>query len=650
MRDGGGSFPSLPLRGLVILATGLAGGSGCGSTGSESHTADAGDAGPAERDASRDVEMARDGGGEYDGGRTTDGGGADCDETPTAREDEDGPLDEGTTVGELTSYGTIHSLGFEWNIEGDSNHNATVSVRYRKRGACRFERAYDLLRNDYAYRWHVDPPTDPVNNFAGSLMFLTPGTTYEVVLELSDPDGGRATRIVEIATRPVPTKPTGGRTWHVVPGSGGGDGSEGSPFEGIGAADAAVQPGDIVLLHAGNYSGTHALTSSGEAGNRIVWQPAGDGDVTIGAVDVRASHLWLDGLTFEPDGQDIALDVDGATTNVVVTQCRFTGYLHAIHLNRDASGWIITDNTIVGNKAEGVGLGSSGDYTGEGVELRFSSGHVVAYNRISRTADGVGAGLRNNDVYGNDIFDTSDDGIEPDHGRANIRVWGNRIHDVAAYSISFQPQELGPWYFIRNQMAGAGHGVFKWIYQDRFVFIHNTVVRGVPKAQYLMKSVSRNNLYVPPAGGPVWTSTDAHKENEFRPPPQWEPSWNTDVDHDGFDWGDATTAFTWRDNSESYPDLDSFSEAVGIEEHGVCVDKNVIFEDFFAGSRPVPRRMLTLNPGTNAVDTGGVLPNLADVYAGEAPDLGAYEVGRPPPHYGPRTGDTVADEAYWAWH
>ena len=45
---------------------------------------------------------------------------------------------------------------------------------------------------------------------------------------------------------------------------------------------------------------------------------------------------------------------------------------------------------------------------------------------------------------------------------------------------------------------------------------------------------------------------------------------------------------------------------------------------------------LTLAPGGAAIDVGVALPNLADAYAGAAPDLGAYELGSPPPAYGPR--------------
>jgi hypothetical protein len=45
---------------------------------------------------------------------------------------------------------------------------------------------------------------------------------------------------------------------------------------------------------------------------------------------------------------------------------------------------------------------------------------------------------------------------------------------------------------------------------------------------------------------------------------------------------------------------------------------------------------LRLTPRNQAVDAGVVLPNVNDGFAGGAPDLGAYEQGRPLPHYGPR--------------
>ena len=43
-----------------------------------------------------------------------------------------------------------------------------------------------------------------------------------------------------------------------------------------------------------------------------------------------------------------------------------------------------------------------------------------------------------------------------------------------------------------------------------------------------------------------------------------------------------------------------------------------------------------LKAGSKAVDAGLVLPTLNDDFTGRAPDLGALELGKPAPHYGPR--------------
>jgi hypothetical protein len=44
-----------------------------------------------------------------------------------------------------------------------------------------------------------------------------------------------------------------------------------------------------------------------------------------------------------------------------------------------------------------------------------------------------------------------------------------------------------------------------------------------------------------------------------------------------------------------------------------------------------------LKPGSRAVDAGAVLPSITDDFTGRAPDLGAYELDRPLPHYGVRS-------------
>jgi hypothetical protein len=112
----------------------------------------------------------------------------------------------------------------------------------------------------------------------------------------------------------------------------------------------------------------------------------------------------------------------------------------------------------------------------------------------------------------------------------------------------------------------------------------------------------------------------------------------TDVDYDGFDWGDSPETFRWSNNRQRFGDLKRFTEAVGIEQHGIRVRKEDIFDNWSIPAEParVTPQHLPLKTGGKAVDAGAVVPNLGDDFVGKAPDLGAYELGRENPHYGPR--------------
>src|SRR5947209_1681502 len=69
---------------------------------------------------------------------------------------------------------TLICLGFEWEISGDDNRNATVDVNYRRSGANEWQQALPLLRmgGERVFRAaeHLDY-TVP-NRFAGSIIDL----------------------------------------------------------------------------------------------------------------------------------------------------------------------------------------------------------------------------------------------------------------------------------------------------------------------------------------------------------------------------------------------------------------------------------------------------------------------------------------------
>ena len=408
-----------------------------------------------------------------------------------------------TIPGSLESYSTRHSIGVEWDISGDTNHNAVCLVQYRVNGSSEWLDAQPLFRVDF----------ETYDMLAGSILFLNPDTEYEVKLELSDIDGGNQTRTEIIRTQKIPVFPTSGNTYHVIPGSSGGSGTENDPFRGVQTAHAVAQPGDTFLLHAGDYGtgGQVYFTKSGAVDNHIVWRAAGDGDAVFNQVRIEADYVWLHGLHFIYDDTNGAYGLRTSPPGpkgVVLTYNHFNNCNYCIFLNDGGENWYITDNTIVGNND----INSGSDFSGEGIELEYTSGHTVAYNKISSVADGVSYPRSNVDIFGNEIFNTTDDGIEGDYGHANIRIWGNRITNTYNNGISFQPMNGSPWYVLYNQVAAPGEDALKLRSRtDRVLLAHNTLVAWsgpVSASSVLLRNFkSRNNLWVSIQDRYIWENS-----------------------------------------------------------------------------------------------------------------------------------------------
>jgi hypothetical protein len=91
--------------------------------------------------------------------------------------------------------------------------------------------------------------------------------------------------------------------------------------------------------------------------------------------------------------------------------------------------------------------------------------------------------------------------------------------------------------------------------------------------------------------------------------------------------------------------LEQYSSATKQDRHSVIVDYDVLVNVPKLDARDVQKVQklyraadfdFSLRPGCDAVDHGTVLPNVTDGFTGQAPDLGALELGHAPPHYGPR--------------
>ncbi|MHC4873891.1 MAG: chondroitinase-B domain-containing protein [Planctomycetota bacterium] len=216
---------------------------------------------------------------------------------------------------------TLHCLSFQWRITGDKNRNSTVKVRFRALGEKVWKKGMNLLRmQNEKISWKKSQMEGTAPNMhAGSIMFLKPATTYEVELKMSDPDGGSITKIIKMPTKTEPKKFSGGKRLHVYPADF--KGTKRSPaFADLRAAYAKAEPGDRVLLHAGNYSGLYDFEKSGTREKPIVIEAAGDGEVIFTGEFIQtgdtpkgknwdetqicfdmsnSKYNWVEGITFK---------------------------------------------------------------------------------------------------------------------------------------------------------------------------------------------------------------------------------------------------------------------------------------------------------------------------------------------------------------
>ncbi len=193
---------------------------------------------------------------------------------------------------------TLENLGFRWYVTGDTNRNATVAVNYREKGDADWSEALPMLRVHYEIANQDYEPYRVGNLFAGSVLFLKPGTDYEVQLTMNDPDGGAPAepKVVSVSTRSEPKAPEGREI-------------QADPESGLMAAYERARPGDTIVLQPGTYKGPFRLDRSGEPGRPIVFRSSdagdaileGDGtDSRIRIVEIAGTdHLMFEGLTFQ---------------------------------------------------------------------------------------------------------------------------------------------------------------------------------------------------------------------------------------------------------------------------------------------------------------------------------------------------------------
>jgi len=461
-----------------------------------------------------------------------------------------------------------------------------------------------------------------------------------------------------------------------------------------------AQPGDTLLIHAGLYrperlnyvdplsapfTGTWSLSLKGTAEKPITIKGAGDGEAIFDGAgngrlfEVMASqHHIFEGLTFR--NTEVAIfagekEVLGAV-GLTVRNCRFEDLGVGVWTeNADSRDFYIADNLFLGREDQmrligwnQAGQRSAGIYPSHLLRSFFAikvygPGHIIAHNAIAYFHDGICISTygppdadpdrraSSIDIYRNDIHLSNDDFIETDGSAHNVRVFENRGVNAAHNGYSSQPVFGGPIYFFRNllyQVPAGGPLKFSAAPAGMIVY-HNTLIGEQTSRDPYSNTHFRNNLFL---GRDTATNTKQH-----RGVMSWaNATGNFSSDYNGFRPNPGVSkAYNWLapapgkiahgakpEDWKSFGTLAELREAVGQEQHGIEVDYD-IFENLAPpdpGQRYRVYHAMDLNfrlkPGVKAVDAGQVLPTINDNFNGQAPDLGALEVGQPEPHYGPR--------------
>jgi hypothetical protein len=594
---------------------------------------------------------------------------------------------------------TLLCAGFQWQISGDKNHNATVSVTYRKKGDADWSEALPLLRiggekvYGHEQRWLYTTPT----MLSGSIFNLLEDMDYECRFEMQDPDGveGNAIETVVIRTKKEPQPATNGNTYHVYPLGYEGEKIEPS-FTGLNEAyygegntgdwwvvpDARVKAGDVIMVHAGlykgdplnyidplalNFHGAYVLTEKGTAEKPISIVAAGDGEVIFdgsGAYrlfDVMAAdYHYFEGLTIR--NTQIAFyaglkHVKGCS-GLTVKNCKIEDIGIAVMTHSEESkDFYIADNIMTGRHDPDTlhgwyGFEHPAPLSSYYAVKVYGQSHVICHNTISFFHDGICVdthGLPEEsqdqkcvsiDIYRNDIFNMSDDFIEADGGVHNIRIFENRGFNSYHAGLSAQPVFGGPAYFIRNILYQVPGTTLKFTIRPAGLIVYHNTFCTNTSFQSAANTHFRNNLFMGPNEERAFSGTflTRYSTMDYNAYHRNERGfrWRS-PDNDDLNNADESE-LQWKEAI----DLKTFSMMTGWEEQGIQVDYSI----FKKVTPPDPDKKGTVYPkegtdfrlvdGSNAVDAGIKLPNINDNYSGQAPDLGAIESGSIPVVYGAR--------------
>ncbi len=510
---------------------------------------------------------------------------------------------------------TFESLGLYYNRPVAKK---TCDVKYRATGSPTWREGYPMV---------YDPRE---KQYRGSLVLLAADTEYEVRL-----DAGDAPVEFQARTRSE-VFPVGKTTY--LPG---------------GTTDQIVR-----VKEGGTEQAWHLVTP--QAGTKFVSDVYNLQEYNI---VVEADYVILRGLDLRNAGLHGVYIRDGVQ-NVVVEDCHITrwgrvggarswgvisGMDSGVYAGKGA-GRLVIQRNLIEHPRGGSNDWESGHPDGpQGISMNDSSGgNVIRYNTIRSTEDhgfndGIGGGSnfsfagspnKDSDYYGNIISNCWDDCIESEGANRNVRIWSNYIHHSFVH-IASASTSMGPLYIFRNVFGESrishqdhsGGTLLKtgMNYLDingekvstglgyRFIF-HNTALQpngavDIFTSHELHNAVTRNNIFY--TRGARYPKDSGSPGNDFK----------NDLTGGYLGGGFVKSMFLDSEKMEWFL-APSVKKIEWGKVESVRNGKKIVTTD------PV------LDAPNPAIDKGVRLPGFNDDFTGAAPDIGAFETGKPPLRFG----------------
>ena len=500
---------------------------------------------------------------------------------------------------------TYEAVGLYWSSPGATAAGG-CEVQYRVSGAASWSQALTM--------WYDARNTE----CRGSIVGLTPGTSYDVQLNLPGQPAAKALTFSTWSnTQPVSqtiTVPSGSATLNI---SAGGSASGYVVYDGGGSAVLDAQNGaDYNVTINASYVIVRRLTLKGARIHGVLISKDVH-DVIIEDNDISGWGRTRDGTW----GADMDSGIRAVCVNQELT--RVTVQRNKVHDPRYP-----TNSWSVAHPAGAQGLTFS--YCGGQNVYRWNEfdGGANHFNDCMGGEDNYstnGWPYADSDVYGNICQNAWDDGLEIEGADRNVRVWGNYLNNTGT-GIASTVDSVGPLYIFRNvwnrnrfyQNATCNTDEHQPLFKSgsdsslgdgrRYLF-HNTMLQatqsgcsyglgggagigGTGSTQLVNNTVSMNNIYhLFKQGGALY-----------------QVGVNNTFQNDMFDG--------------------TYGAAIvnGINAAPVYAAGN--------GWQSESGGQYALASGTPGYDQGVRIPNFNDAFVGAAPDVGAAEAGAPAMRFG----------------